>query len=125
MAVSPEYLILNSRDELLRIDINSIMYFEADGNYTRIITANNLKAVVCMNLARMLALLNARLCTTVPTFARVGKKHIINLNHIYSIHTLKQQLVLSDGRSFAYTIPISKEALKELKHIIILSNTPA
>ena len=29
-----EFLYLNSRDELLRLDINKIVYFEGEGNYT-------------------------------------------------------------------------------------------
>lgn len=75
-----DYLVINSRDELLRIPFKSIAYFEADGNYTRIFTVNN-------------------------------------LSFIFSIHTLRQQLILSGGERFASTLPISKEAHKELKHL--------
>ena len=30
-----KHLFLNSRDELFRVDITKIAYFEADGNYTK------------------------------------------------------------------------------------------
>lgn len=40
-----EFLYLNSRDELLRLDINKIVYFEGEGNYTYIVSANNLKGL--------------------------------------------------------------------------------
>ena len=46
-------LFFNSRDELLRIDIAKIVYFEADGNYTDIVMVNKLRAAVCMNLGEM------------------------------------------------------------------------
>ena len=111
------YLYLNSRDELLRIDISKIIYFEADGNYTNIILANKLKGIVCMNLAHMQEILSERLKERARIFARVGKKHIINHTYIYQIHVLKQSLILSDGKNFAYQLNISKEALKKLKEL--------
>lgn len=46
-------IFFNSRDQLLRIDIEKIVYFEADGNYTDIIMVNKLRAAVCMNLGDM------------------------------------------------------------------------
>ena len=47
------YLHINSRDEFLRINIAKIVYFEADGNYTHIVLANQLRGVVGMNLGQM------------------------------------------------------------------------
>lgn len=111
------YLHLNSRDELLRINISNIIYFEADGNYTNIILANKLKGVVCMNLAHMQEILSERLKEQARIFARVGKKHIINHTYIYQINVLKQSLILSDGKNFAYQLNVSKEALKKLKEL--------
>ena len=116
---SPQYLYLNSRDELLRIDIANIAYFEADGNYTNIVSVNNLKSVVCTNLAQMQKCLTENLKEEASIFARVGKKHIINLRHIFAINTLRQQIILSDGATFSFQLSVGKDALKELKHIII------
>ena len=111
------YLYLNSRDELLRLDIGKIAYFEADGNYTNVVSANGLKGVVGMNLARMQEVLSERLREQASIFARVGKKYIINLTLVYQINVLRQKLVLSDGERFAFTLDISKEALKKLKEL--------
>lgn len=119
MYQEPVYLFLNSRDELLRLDIHNIVYFEADGNYTNIISANKLKGVVCANLAQMQKMLSERLKEGASVFARVGKKYIINLSHIYAINTVRQYVILSDGATFAYQLNIGKDALKELKHIMI------
>lgn len=113
------YLYLNTRDEFMRMDISKIVYFEADGNYTNIVLANNLKGVVCMNLARMQQLLSERLREHARIFVRVGKKHIINCTHLYQINVLRQKLVLSDGERFAFSLDVSKEALKALKDIMI------
>lgn len=114
-----QYLFLNSRDEFLRIDIANIVYFEADGNYTNIVLVNRLKGVVCTNLAQMQKYLSESLREEASIFARVGKKYIINLRYVFSINTLRQQVVLSDGATFSYQLSIGKEALKELKQIFI------
>lgn len=115
------YLYLNTRDELLRIDISKIVYFEADGNYTNILLSNQLKGVVCMNLSRMQQILSERLKEHASVFARVGKKHIINHTYVYQVNVLKQKLILSDGNHFTYQLDISKDALKKLKDTYVAS----
>lgn len=115
------YLYLNSRDEFLRIDIRKIVFFEADGNYTNIVLVNQLKGVVCMNLARMQQVLSERLKEQASIFARVGKKYIVNLSYVYQINVLRQRLVLSDGEHFTFSLEVSKEALKHLKDLYVLS----
>ena len=116
-----EFIYFNSRDELLRIDVPSIVFFEAEGNYTKIVLANGFEGLVCMNLGKMEPMLSAKLKDKAQRFARIGKRHIINLNYILQVTPLKQTLILSDQRSFQYTLDISKEALKNLKELIINS----
>lgn len=117
--MNQQRLIINSRDEMLRIDVNRIVYFESDGNYTHIVTCNKLKGSVCMNLGQMENVLATRLKEKKSLFARVGKRYIVNLNYVYKINPLKRQLVLSDFTNFAYQLEVSREALKLLKEIII------
>lgn len=119
--MKPTYLFLNSRDELLRLDISRIAYFEADGNYTNIMMANGLKEVVSMNLARMKEVLAASLREKSAIFARIGKRYIINLGFVFKIDVARQNLVLSDGISFSYTLSLSKDALKGLKDVLVTS----
>ena len=116
-----EYLYLNSRDELYKIDITRIVFFEADGNYTGFTLCNGQKGSVCMNLAQMQKLIAENLSDSAATFALIGKRHIINMNYVFHISLLKQRLTLSDGASFAYDLDISKEALKKLKDIYTTS----
>ena len=116
--MKPKFIYFNSRDELLRVNLSSIVFFEADGNYTRLISVNGLSSMVYMNLGKVEAFLALRLKDAPGSFARIGKRYIINLGYIYSINTLKQELVLSDQTSFTQTISLSKIALKGLKDII-------
>ena len=118
MAAKSRIIYFNSRDELLRIDLSSIVYFEADGNYTRFVSINGLSDMICMNLGKMESLLALRFKDAPGTFARVGKRHIINLHYVYKINTLKQELTLSDQATFSYPLSLSKIALKGLKDVI-------
>lgn len=119
--MNTKHLYLNSRDELYRIDISKIVYFEAEGNYTGFVLSNKLKGAVCMNLAQMQQLLSDNLKEAASIFARVGKRYIINLTYVYQIGVLRQKLILSDGEVFAYQLNISKEALKKLKELYVSS----
>ncbi len=110
-----KFLYLNSRDEFFRVDIAKIVCFESDGNYTHIIMTNMMRATVGMNLAQMQKIISDRLREGASMFARVGKRHIINLNYVYQIAILRQVLVLSDGETFEHRINVSKEALKSLR----------
>ena len=114
-----DWLFFNSRDELLRIDISKIVYFEADRNYTNIVRSNNTKASVCMDLSAMEKVLDERLKDKAKVFARIGKRYIINLNYVYQLNVLRKRLVLSDIDRCTYSIEVSKEALKMLKDIIV------
>lgn len=114
-----KYLYLNSRDEFFRVDITKIVYFESEGNYTNIILNNKMKATVCMNLAQMQTVLSNSLKSAAAIFARIGKRHIINLSYVYQIAILRQKLVLSDGENFEYHISVSKDALKKLRDMYI------
>ena len=51
--MSTNYILFNSRDEMLRLDVRNIVYFEADGNYTSVVLANKLRCSVGMNLGQM------------------------------------------------------------------------
>lgn len=116
--MAPDFLYINSRDYLLRLDINHIVYFEADGNYTNIVSANKVKHTVGMTLAKMQEVLTKSLGEKSLRFARIGKSHIVSLQYINQIDIPKQTLILSDGLSFAFKVAVSKEALRKLKDIL-------
>ncbi len=114
-----KYLYLNSRDEFFRVDISKIVYFESDGNYTHIVLSNRMKATLGMNLSQMKEILDKNLRNSAAVFARVGKRHIINLNYVYHIAILRQKMVLSDGENFEYTLSVSKDALRKLREMYV------
>jgi DNA-binding LytR/AlgR family response regulator len=109
----------NSRDTLVRIDITQIAYFEGDGNYTYIVTANKMRTCLTMNLSHTESALAAQLGNQAKRFMRIGKRFIVNMDYIYQVDIQKQQLTLSDYNRFMYQLPISKDALKSVKELVI------
>ena len=116
-----KFIYFNSRDELIRLPINSIVYFESDGNYTNVVTINKLRSTVGMNLGEMEKALASQLGTVSTIFIRIGKRYIVNRNFIYKLNIQKQMLVLSDLMHFAFQLSISKEALKNMKQLLMES----
>ena len=112
-------IYFNSRDKLIRLDTQKIVYFEGDGNYTYIVTANKQKVCITMNLSHTEEALAAQLGNNANHFMRIGKRFIVNMNYIFQIDILKQMLMLSDCEHFLYQMPVSKEALKTVKELVI------
>lgn len=121
MTTDKVYIFFNSRDELQRIEVSKIVYFEADGNYTDIVMVNKLRASICMNLGEMERAIAVQIGDDAKMFMRIGKRFIINMRYVYSINVLKQQLVLSDYDHFAFQVSISKDALKKMKELMLVA----
>lgn len=114
-----QLIYFNSRDNLLRLDIDNLVFFEGDGNYTYVVSANKLKSCLTMNLSHTENALALQLGEQAHRFMRIGKRYIVNMQFIYQIDIAKQKLTLSDGVHFAFQISASKEALKAVKELII------
>ena len=118
-----KWIYLHNRDEMLRLDLQKVVYFEASSNYTEAWTVNSLKAVIGMNLGKVQELLSRQTPEDMPQFMRIGKRFIVNMQYICQIHVVKQRLVLSDFEHFTFSLPVSKEALKNLKDLYQPENT--
>lgn len=116
-----QLIFFNSRDNLLRLDVGRIAYFEADGNYTTIVTKNKLKVQVGVSLSSMEKALSEQLKEKASVFMRIGKRFIINREYVFNIDCAHQRLVLTDMETFVYSLSISKDALKKMKELFILS----
>jgi hypothetical protein len=54
-------LIFNWRDELIRIKPEEIVYFEADGNYSKMMLVSKKQQLLSMNLSKVMAKLQEHL----------------------------------------------------------------
>jgi DNA-binding LytR/AlgR family response regulator len=72
-----------------------------------------------MNLAHTEEALAAQLGDNARQFMRIGKRFIVNMNYIFQVDIQKQTLMLSDCERFLFQMPVSKEALKTVKELVI------
>lgn len=117
-----KHLYFSTRDELIKVPLQEVIYFEADGNYSSIYFRNGLHAQVLASLTTIENLIkNSFLIArhqSKPVFIRIGRRFIVNIECIFQINIMKQKLVLSDFRSTcSYELNVPKEALKNLKNI--------
>ena len=106
------YLIIKTRDELLRIKIGQILYFEADRNYTKLLLSNGIQFTFAINIGKIEEILEKQVAGCNKILMRVGKSHIINKNHI---NLPKQRLLLLTEEGKPKELVISKDPLKVLK----------
>jgi DNA-binding LytR/AlgR family response regulator len=112
------YLVFKTRDELVRIKIERILYFEAERNYTKLVLTNGIQFVFAINLSKIEEILESQIQGYVSTLLRVGKSFIINKNHVLQISLSKTKLLFStvDGKAKELIVP--REPLKILKETL-------
>lgn len=108
-------IYIKTRDELLRIKIGQILYFEADRNYTKLLLSNGIQFTFAINIGKIEEILEKQVAGCNKILMRVGKSHIINKNHILQINLPKQRLLLLTEEGKPKELVISKDPLKVLK----------
>ena len=113
-------IIFNTRDELIKVDIDKMTYAMAEDNYVHLFFRNGQSVIVTTTLQSLEQLILSVIAKNKKgVYTRIGRKYIVNNSYIMQINTLKQQLVLSDMDVIKpITLNISKEALKVLKSSI-------
>ena len=110
-----KYLMIKTRDELLRIKIEQILYFEADRNYTKLLLSAGIQFTFAVNIGKVEEMLVAQLSEPNTILIRVGKSHIVNKQHILQINLPKQKMLLLAGEGKPRELIIPKEPLRALK----------
>lgn len=115
---SDTILFFNTRDEMIKVKLKRVAYFEADSNYCHAIHINGAKATLLTSLTNIENLLNGHFRGDNPLFIRIGKRYIVNRFYIFHINIPRQKLILSDYiSSNVFELSISKVALKNLKQL--------
>ena len=110
--------MIKTRDELLRINIEHILYFEADRNYTKLLLSEGIQFTFAVNIGKVEEMLAAQISEPDTILIRVGKSHIINKKHILQINLPKQKLLLLAGEGKPRELIIPKEPLRSLKELL-------
>lgn len=112
-------LCLNSRDELLIIDLQKIAYFQADRNYTRLTYIEGETHLLTLGLSKIEECIRRAWPAEIPSpFIRLGRSLIINQSYLTGISLLTRKISLSDNGRNTYILSISKPLLKEYKEKI-------
>lgn len=112
------YLIFKTRDELVRIRIEQILYFEAERNYTKLCLTTGIQFVFAINLGKIEEILEKQIKNYSTILLRVGKSFIINKNHVLQINLPKGKLLFSSSEGKTKELIIPKDPLKVLKEVI-------
>ena len=109
------YLIIKTRDELLRMRISNILYLEADRNYTKLLLTEGIQFTFAINIGKIERMLDTQASDSGSQLVRVGKSYIINKNYILQMNLPKQKLLLLVPGSKPRELIVPREPLKALK----------
>lgn len=113
-------ILFNTRDELVKVDLDKMVYAESDGNFLRITFLNSQVFTIALTLQKLENILEHSSIDSDKRYIRIGRRYIVDRRYITYINLLKQTLILSD---LEYMKPIvlnvHKEALKRLKACLI------
>ena len=106
-------LYLSAYDELYVIDLDKVLYMQADDHYTDVYYASGTHFLLPFGLVKI----ESRL-TSVDSerfrLMRLGRKYIVNLRRVFRINTVKESIFLSDDLGNNISLHISKPVLRGL-----------
>lgn len=106
-------LYLNTRDELYVINLEKVMFMQADDRYTYIYYVSGYKFMIPFGLSKIETAMTKY--PDVSSFIiRLGRSHIINTKCLARINNAKQIVVLSDNKDNNYTLKVSKAVIKDI-----------
>lgn len=106
-------LYLNTRDELYVINLEKVMFMQADDHYTYIYYVSGCKFMVPFGLSKIETLM-AKYPDSSSFIIRIGRSHIINTKCLTRVNNAKQIIILSDNKDNNYTIKVSRTAIKDI-----------
>jgi len=110
-------LMIQTRDELIKVDLTHVAYVESEGNYCRLAFINGVTSMVLISMSKFETLVEKMMPSS---FCRIGKRHIVNKRMFFSLNIPKQQIVLTDLiSSKVFILNASKDAIKQFKEQLI------
>ena len=112
-------LCLNSRDELLIIDLTKIAFLQSNGNYTNMQYIKGETHLLTIGITNVEEYIRQVWPADQPSpFIRLGRRLLINQTYLTEINMLKQRITLSDRETNCYTLAVPKPLLKQYKELI-------
>ena len=108
-------IVISKGTEFFRIPADRLVYVAADGNYSTVVTQDNRKTMVSLQLGQIEDLIGDQLGDEGSNFIRLGRGLVINTDFIFSIDTTRQRIVLSDCHGCYHDLSASREVLIKFK----------
>lgn len=106
-------LCLSAYDELYIIDLDKVLYFQADDHYTDVYYVSGTHFLVPFGLVKIESRL-AAMDKERFRLMRLGRKYIVNMRRVFRINTVKESLFLIDDLGNIISLHISKPVLRSL-----------
>lgn len=110
-------LCLSVCGELFVIDLEQVLYLQADDHYTHVYYASDVHFMIPFGLSAVETSIKENSDES-KNLIRVGRKYIVNLKKVYHVNVLKQMIVLGDDDGKSISLHISQAALQSLVEAI-------
>lgn len=112
-------IVFKTRDELIKLDLDKMVYAESDGNFLQMTFLNGQVFTVALTLQKFEDLLMHCSPDSDKRYIRIGRSYIVDRRYITHINIQRQILVLSDLEHLKpIVLNVHKEALKRLKNYL-------
>ena len=98
--------------ELFVLDLEKVMYLEADDHYTIVYYASSAHFMLPFGLSHVLETVEKK--ENVKEYLiRLGRKYVVNTNFIMHVNVVKQIVQMCDNKGEIYTLHFPKQVLRE------------
>lgn len=114
-------ICLNSRDEVIIIDLSKVAFFQAKGCYALVNFIEGETTLLTTSLGKLEELVTtAYSCSgKLSQFIRLGRSLIINQDFLSSLNIIKRKITLSDRSGHSFILELSKPTIKKYKEMLI------
>lgn len=108
--------VLNLRvyDGLFVVDLDQVLYFEADDHYCQVCYFSGFTFMLPFGLSAIEhQLLTKTDVATQERLQRLGRKYIVNRERIHQVSTIKQTVTFVDAHGNKISIKISKQVMRD------------
>ncbi len=106
-------ICLGAYDEIFIIDLDKVLYMQADDHYTNVYYVADSHFMIPFGLVKIEAQLSA-MDKNRFLLMRLGRKYIVNMKRIFRINTAKENIYLVDDLGRTIALHISKPVLRNL-----------
>ena len=106
-------LCLGGHDEMYLINLEMVMYFQADDHYSHVYYATGATFMISYGLSQIETFI-AEQHPHQSNFLRLGRKYVVNISFLFHINTVKQIILLTDLNGTSHSLHIAKPVLRDL-----------